>query len=481
MARLSTSFDIMCKTKVDAKHGVIHGWAIVTKVEGQPYVDFHGDWIPDDAMYSAALEFADKARSMDEMHDGVRKGSVPFIYPMTADVKAALGLSGEYDGLAASLRPTDKAIVGKFDRGEYRGMSIGGKRILDEVIERETGKSLGSIDCLGIEVALGKDASPEAIDAMYEYELDAIAKGAKLERNKLRRIMRKFELTFISAVDDPAQEPARAALIKHRLFSIDVEKVASANDRPESDVKQEPTTMADNDIAKQLTAENDLLKSKLKAVEDREADLKKRLAREATAGSLAGDDRDHYFWLKSDDERDSFIGKSREGRDAEIKLAVIYKAKDGQTFRRGEERYAQLAKQVDDQNERLAKMAKDNEDADIAKAVSVAFKHLPEKAAHVPLMKTVRAIEDEAARKTVEKMLKTVDAAYATLFKNKGVNGKLVDGDDTAIGKMRTLAKSLQATDAKLTDGAALAKAAEQNPELYTEYVAEMRAAAKAN
>jgi hypothetical protein len=481
------NFDIFCKAKVDAKHGVVHAWAIVSEVEGQPYVDFHGDWIPQDAMYEASLEFADKARSMDEMHDKVQKGTTPFLYPMTDDVKTALGLTGKYTGLAASLRPAPEhreAILGKFTSGEYKGISIGGKRLLDEVVNRETGKSLGMIDCSGIEKALGKDATPEAVDAIYDHELDMIAKGAKLERNKLRRIMRKFKLHMISAVNEPAQEPADARLIKHKLFDLGSEKVASGNAAPESAVKQEPMTMADTDIAKQLSAEIDALKSKLAATEQRELvlkgqvdDLNKSLARSKVVGSLTGKDRDHYLFLTDEQSRDAFVAKSRTARDEEIKAAIIHEAADGTVYRVGQEPLAKAVKDGEELRKMLKERDESTEDVEIAKAAGVELSNLPEKDAHVTLMKAVRSIPTDK-RGPVTKMLSTMNKAYTSLFKNRGAGGTDVDADTDAIAKMKVKAGELRTADPKLTEGQAFAKAAELNPELYSEYLKQRPAAA---
>ena len=121
---------------MDTRHGVIHGWSIVSEVEGQPYVDFHGDWIPTDAMYAAGLDFAEKSRAMKVQHTGDVVGSVPFIMPLDADTKKALSLDGPYTGLAVGLRPSDKQVIADFDSGKFGGLSIGGRRITDEIMSK---------------------------------------------------------------------------------------------------------------------------------------------------------------------------------------------------------------------------------------------------------------------------------------------------------------------------------------------------------
>lgn len=128
--------------KVEESLGLIMGYAIVCEqytTDGlQPYFDLQGDHIPPEAMLKGAAEFMENARVGCVMHerdaDGnvVKSGGVIFCWPMTAEIAKSLGITVEKTGLLVALKPDDPEVLAKARRGEYRGFSIGGKRIKDE-------------------------------------------------------------------------------------------------------------------------------------------------------------------------------------------------------------------------------------------------------------------------------------------------------------------------------------------------------------
>jgi len=124
--------------KVEESLGLIMGYAIVCEVGGEPYYDLQGDHIPPDAMLKASAEFMESCRDACEMHardeDGnvVKSGAVVFCWPMTAEIAKALGITVERTGLLVAVKPDSAEALAKARRGEYRGFSIGGKRIRDE-------------------------------------------------------------------------------------------------------------------------------------------------------------------------------------------------------------------------------------------------------------------------------------------------------------------------------------------------------------
>jgi hypothetical protein len=126
--------------KVEESLGLIMGYAIVCKQDGEEYYDLQGDHIPEDAMLKAAADFMLDCRVAGEMHqrdaDGkvIKAGSVVFCWPMTSDIAKALGITVEKTGLLVAIRPDDPEALAKAKRGEYRGFSIGGKRIKDEPV-----------------------------------------------------------------------------------------------------------------------------------------------------------------------------------------------------------------------------------------------------------------------------------------------------------------------------------------------------------
>lgn len=488
-----TTFDMLCKTKVDAEHGVLHGWSIVSKVKGEPYVDFHGDWIPESAMYKAALKFANGPRAMKIQHTGEVVGTVPFIMPLDAATKAAYGLEGDYEGLAVGLKPDDKSVIDDYKSGKRSELSIGGRRVMDEVVDRETGKSLGWIDVSKMRVELGKDATVAALDAAYEGALDAIAKASDLVRNRLKRIMHEFEIYEISPVDRAAQQPARIGVAKAAPFwSLD-EKVAfslavvQGGAEPNLGKSTEQIMDKDKQIA-DLIAEVAALKAKVteqataattSAAELTAAKAKLALVEKRLDGVLRLDqvkDVTHVAWLKSDEDRDAFLGKGREARDELIKAATLHVGKDGTIYRPGQEQMVVLVKRLDAQDEALTKARSEADDATIAKAATDLLGKAPGGDTRVAVLKAIRAIADEPTRKKAEAWLGAVGKAYGGLLKPVGKSATSETGDDAdavlnspdaAMAKLNGFAKGYRDADKDLDPDEAFARACDEHPDLY--------------
>ena len=131
------SYSDAAVVKVDASLGLVFGYAIVSKVDGEDYYDHHNDHIPEESMLKAAMAFMKSDRVGGDMHgrdaDGgvVRDGDIIFAFPMTQDIADSLGIVVKQTGLLVALQPS-KAVFDKFRSGQYTGFSIGGRRILDE-------------------------------------------------------------------------------------------------------------------------------------------------------------------------------------------------------------------------------------------------------------------------------------------------------------------------------------------------------------
>lgn len=136
--------------KVDENHGLILGFAIVCKVDGEPYYDLGEplpdggriqDHIPEDAMVKAAVDFMENSRIAGRMHERdengkpVQRGRVVFAFPLTSDVAEHLDITTKRTGLLVAIKPDSPEELAKARRGEYRGFSIGGRRITDEDAE----------------------------------------------------------------------------------------------------------------------------------------------------------------------------------------------------------------------------------------------------------------------------------------------------------------------------------------------------------
>ncbi len=119
--------------KVDDSHGLVLGWAIVCKVDGEDYFDLQKDHIPEEAMLGAAVDFMQSGAIAKEMHEGGPVGHVVFAFPMTTDIAKAFGIVTKQTGLLIAMKPSGD-VLAKFKDGTYTGFSIGGRRIKDEEI-----------------------------------------------------------------------------------------------------------------------------------------------------------------------------------------------------------------------------------------------------------------------------------------------------------------------------------------------------------
>lgn len=123
--------------KVDDSLGLVMGFAIVCKIDGEDYWDVQEDHIPESTMLKASLDFMQNSRVVKEMHDGEERGSVVFAFPLTTDIAKSMGISCQKTGLMIAMKPASDEILEKFRTGEYTGFSIGGVRLEDEVLEND--------------------------------------------------------------------------------------------------------------------------------------------------------------------------------------------------------------------------------------------------------------------------------------------------------------------------------------------------------
>ena len=112
--------------KVNDELGLVFGYAIVCKKDGEAYYDLHGDHIPEDTMLEAAADFMERSRTALEMHKGEKKGTIVFAFPLTSEVAKSLDIEAPKTGLLIAMRPDSEEILAKFRSGEYTGFSIGG-------------------------------------------------------------------------------------------------------------------------------------------------------------------------------------------------------------------------------------------------------------------------------------------------------------------------------------------------------------------
>lgn len=125
------TFDHFVKAEgIDAEHGLVFGFGIVCTENGVDYFDVQEDNIPEKSMLKAAADFAATARPGNEMHTGPDSGQHVFLFPLTAEIAKALGITTKKTGLLLGYKPTPE-VLAKFKSGEYTGFSIEGVRIKD--------------------------------------------------------------------------------------------------------------------------------------------------------------------------------------------------------------------------------------------------------------------------------------------------------------------------------------------------------------
>lgn len=119
--------------KFDESNRTVFGWGIVSTIDGQPYVDSQNDYIGEEAMMKAAVEFMKGDRVAKMQHTGEPIGRVT-VYPLTADIAKALGIQTQKTGMLASVHVESDEVLQKFRSGELKGFSIGGKALQYEQV-----------------------------------------------------------------------------------------------------------------------------------------------------------------------------------------------------------------------------------------------------------------------------------------------------------------------------------------------------------
>ena len=127
-------FDIYSDVmKVDDELGLVFGFGMICKQNGEEYFDVQGDHIPEESMLKAAADFMVGDRISGDMHKDV-DGKVVFAFPLTTEIAKALDITTKNTGLLIAMRPSAD-VLSKFKSGEYTGFSIGGVRQEEKVVE----------------------------------------------------------------------------------------------------------------------------------------------------------------------------------------------------------------------------------------------------------------------------------------------------------------------------------------------------------
>ena len=119
--------------KVDKSLGLVFGYAIVCKIDGEDHYDLQGHHIPENVMLKAMTNFMDGGgAAAKEMHTGANIGKVVFAFPMTTEIAKALDIGVKQTGAIIAMKPDNKDVLLKYASGAYTGFSIGGKGTLED-------------------------------------------------------------------------------------------------------------------------------------------------------------------------------------------------------------------------------------------------------------------------------------------------------------------------------------------------------------
>lgn len=112
--------------KVDDSLGLVFGYAMVCKINGEDHFDTQGHHIPEDTMLRTLTKFMDSGSIAKEMHTGEQVGKYLFAFPMTTEIAKSLGITVEQTGALVAMKPDSDTTLQKFRDGTFTGFSIGG-------------------------------------------------------------------------------------------------------------------------------------------------------------------------------------------------------------------------------------------------------------------------------------------------------------------------------------------------------------------
>lgn len=133
---------------IDAEHGLVFGYAIVCKVDGEDYYDLNIDTkgvhkgqpvpehITEDAMFKGWADASESGAHLpgNDMHAGPDVGTYYSLFPLTTDIAKMLGIEATRTGLLCAYKPTPE-VLEKFKDGTYTGFSMEGARLEYEELE----------------------------------------------------------------------------------------------------------------------------------------------------------------------------------------------------------------------------------------------------------------------------------------------------------------------------------------------------------
>ena len=259
-----------------------------------------------------------------------------------------------------------------------------------------------------------------------------------------RRILR-LRINEISGVDDPAQEGARAVIMK-RAEPVEEEK----------------------DIRNMTTSQVTVSKEKL--VETVSKEEAEKASNDAVAEALAshfenvvtltGDALEHYKSLSPPDQED-FLSKSVADREVAMRASmesdpVMYTTSDGIELRKSAGDVAiSLAKRNDELSKAVAELNAVRVTEQLVKRAESDLAHMPGGVEHrVSLLRAVDGIGDKDTRQSVLEILRANNDRMAKAFEQSGVTGIPSPSADSPEGRLDLMVEKLRKSKPDMTPGA---------------------------
>lgn len=265
---------------------------------------------------------------------------------------------------------------------------------------------------------------------------------------KKRKKMRKLRITEISGVGTPAQEGARALIMKR----ADAENVTFTS-APANQVTFTSTDRTIQTEMFEMTPEE--IQKLQKAAEIAKAEVEKlnkvaamKPEHFAHYSGLFEKDRDAFVDM-DDAKRDAVIAKAQKAKDDQD--PIVFTTKTGVEIRKSDGVAAlAMAKQLDSQAESIAVLKQDNEkllsernDTAFEKRAEKELPHLPGTVkARAALLKAAEGIEDENDRKQAVSALRAQNNAMSWAFTSKGYSaddGVIISKHDEGVAPSDTL------------------------------------------
>lgn len=172
----------------------VFGFAIISKQNGENYVDLQGDHVTENAVLKASATFMEGSRTALDMHSGEPIGKILFGMPLVSDVAEALGVTTKSTGLVVGMRPDHPKTLAKFISGERTGFSLGGRIISS----REINPSVKGV-----------------INMKHVTKADLEGQLEKLARERADKTQKTYEQSYVEILNTP-----QGAQIYKRLYEM---------------------------------------------------------------------------------------------------------------------------------------------------------------------------------------------------------------------------------------------------------------------